>query len=273
MSSYQKFIKTATTYLRENQPLTPTIGVILGSGLGAFVDQLKDPHTIDYENIPYFPVSTVVGHSGKLTFGKIGDRSVMVMQGRFHLYEGYSLADVLFPIWVMRELGIEQLIITTACGGLQSKFQAGDLLLITDVINFTSHDPLSEIMSITTDRPIIRPHITQTERNQINEIAVDLNIELHEGVFAWVTGPNYETRAEIAMLRRFADVVSMSTLPEWMAAHHFGLRTLAFACITNVAVGKPKKTTHTEVITTARQASEKLSRLLVKIIEKSRFYH
>ncbi len=265
---YLQRIKEAVAYLKSYQDNAPTIGVILGSGLGDFANALVKPRCVLYKDIPNFPLSTVAGHSGSLIFGKIDKQAVVVMQGRFHLYEGYAISDVVFPIAVMQELGVQVLVITTASGGLNPNLRAGDLMLITDVLNLTFIEPLRSMwISEINPRPTKRQDQNASIRKVAEEMAMALGIRLQQGIFAWALGPNYESHAEIKMFRQFADAVSMSTVPEWVYANHVGMTTLGISCITNSAIAHAGETTHIEVITTAKRASKRLSKLLIKIIE------
>ncbi|RMH68984.1 MAG: purine-nucleoside phosphorylase [Gemmatimonadetes bacterium] len=256
----------AAAYVKTQDAGTPTFGIVLGSGLGAFVDRIHIHQQISYAEIPHFPVSTVKGHSGKLTLGTIAGQSVVVMQGRFHVYEGYPLRQVVFPVAVLHLLGVQTLILTTASGGLNRHFRPADLMLITDVINFTFTDPLRDFQKVHPQRPSIREMTSPQRIRQIEQAAQEAGLRLQRGVFAWAYGPNYESPMEIEMLRQFADAVSMSTVPEWMFAKALGLDVIGISCITNVAVGHVGETTHTEVITVANQASEKLSQLLIQFM-------
>jgi len=246
------------------------IGLILGSGLGDLVHKIENAKEVPYAAIPHFPVATVAGHGNRLVGGTLGGRNVIAMQGRFHYYEGYSLAEVTFPIRVMRRLGVNTLIVTNAAGGINPAFHPGDLMLITDHINFLGLNPLrGENLSELGPR---FPDMTEAYNGALARLAKEkarsLGIPLRQGVYAWVGGPSYETPAEIRMLRTLgADAVGMSTVPEVIVANHSGMKVLGFSCITNVAAGLGHaKLSHNEVVETAQKAGRDLQRLVQEII-------
>lgn len=246
------------------------IGLILGSGLGGLVEQIQDAKTIPYQDIPHFPVSTVAGHGSRLVGGTIKDKNVIAMQGRFHYYEGYTLAEVTFPIRVMQKLGITTLIVTNAAGGLNPDFKPGDLMLITDHINFMGINPLRG-----KNYPELGPRfpdLTEAYDPALHQLARNtaqsLGIPLQEGVYVWIGGPSYETPAEVKMLQRLGgDAVGMSTVPEVIVANHSGMKVLGLSCITNVAAGLGHtKLDHREVVETAQQGGKNLQILVYEII-------
>ncbi len=219
---------------------TPRISLVLGSGLGALADELESPVVVPYRDIPGFPASTAPGHAGRLVAGGLDGRPVFVMQGRFHCYEGYSASLVAFPVRVFKRLGVERLFLTNAAGGANPAFATGDLMLITDHINLTGQNPC-----IGANNSHIGPRFFDMTHAWDPELcaaarraAAELGMGLREGVYAWFTGPSFETPAEIRMARTLgADAVGMSTVPEAIAAAHCGLRTLGVSCITNLAAG------------------------------------
>ncbi|HHW06552.1 MAG TPA: purine-nucleoside phosphorylase [Clostridia bacterium] len=246
------------------------IGIILGSGLGGLVEQVQDAKVIPYDEIPHFPIATVAGHAGRLVGGTIGGRHVVAMQGRFHYYEGYNLEEVTFPVRVMNRLGVNTLIITNAAGGLNPLFRPGDLMLISDHINFLGLNPLrGENMPELGPRfPDMTRAYDASLRQLAREKARSLAITLHEGVYVWVGGPSYETPAEVRMLQALGgDAVGMSTVPEVIVANHSGMRVLGFSCITNAAAGLGHaQLDHVEVVETAQEGGRKLQELVCEII-------
>jgi purine-nucleoside phosphorylase len=232
--------ESAAQFLLLQTPLRPTIGLVLGSGLGGFADELSEATRIPYASIPSFPRSTAIGHAGQMVFGKAGDVAVAAMQGRVHLYEGYSPNEVAFPVRVFAKMGIRALILTNAAGGINLEYKQGALVLITDHINLQGHNPL---VGPNDDRFGSRfPDMTQAYFKPYREIALraarNLDKTVYQGVYAGLLGPSYETPAEIRYLRTIgADLVGMSTIPEVIVARHIGLKVLAISCVTNMAAG------------------------------------
>ena len=268
---YNKIMESVD-YIKIKVNRNPKIAVILGSGLGDLVNVVTDAEDIAYENIPNFPVSTVKGHEGKLVFGKINGVEVLLMQGRFHYYEGYTMKEVTYPIYVMKQLGIEKIIVTNACGGINKSFEPGTLMLINDFINLFGDNPL---IGVNDERLGTRfPDMSEPYKieliNKAKEIADKLNIKYGEGVYAGFMGPYYETAAEIVMIgRQGADAVGMSTVPETIVANYLGMDVLGIACITNMATGIQKvKHSHERVVETAKKASVDLCKWVVRIIEE-----
>ncbi len=255
----------------------PRIGLILGSGLSPLADQVVAAETIPYAEIPHFPVSTVAGHAGRLVIGELAGVSVCVMQGRFHYYEGYSLQQVTLPIRVMQRMGIKTLIVTNAAGGLNPDFAVGDLMLIEDHINFlgmTGANPLMgpNLEAFGTRFPPANRIYTPALRELADQAAAANHIELQHGVYIVLSGPNFETAAEVRMLRGWgADAVGMSTVPETLVAHHAGMAVLGISTITNIAIddlitaGEP---THEEVTEAGQIIVPKLVRLLMGVLGK-----
>lgn len=262
-------IKEAADFIA-NKINRPEIGLVLGSGLGDLVEQIEDPKIIPYQEIPHFPVSTVSGHAGRLVGGIIKGKNVVAMQGRFHYYEGYSLTEVTFPIRVMQKLGIRTLIVTNAAGGLNPDFQPGDLMLITDHINFLGINPLrgKNYSELGPRFPDMTEAYDPFLRQLARKAAQSLGITLQEGVYAWVGGPSYETPAEVRMLQMLGgDAVGMSTVPEVIVANHGGMKVLGLSCITNVAAGLGHtKLDHREVVETAQRGGQNFQRLICEII-------
>jgi len=255
-------VMESTNYMNERITAAPKIGIILGSGLGDLVNHMEEQVIIQYEEIPNFPRSTVEGHQGCLVFGKLQGKETVAMQGRFHYYEGYSMKEVTYPIYVMKQLGVETLIITNACGGINTSFEPGDLMIINDFINLMPGNPL---IGINDPRFGPRfPDMTEPFKLDLIEkaksVAEQLSISYKEGVYAGFMGPYYETAAEIRMIGRHgADAVGMSTVPETIAANYLGLDVLGIACITNMATGIQKvKHSHERVVETANRASAQL---------------
>ena len=248
---------SAATFLLSQTPLRPKIGLVLGSGLGAFADELTDAIRIHYSRIPSFPRSTAVGHPGQLVIGKAADVPVAVMQGRVHLYEGYSASEVAFPTRVLGRMGIRALILTNAAGGINLEYKQGALVVLSDHINLQGTNPL---LGRNDERFGPRfPDMTQAYYRPYRTLALEaarrLGRAVHEGVYAALLGPSYETPAEIRYLRTIgADLVGMSTVPEAIVARHMGIRILAISCVTNMAAGiLDKPLDHQEVLeTTAR---------------------
>ena len=219
-------IKTAVEFIQKKSKYTPEIGLILGSGLGSLADSIEDAEYYDYSSLPNFPVSTVEGHAGRLVIGKLKGKIVVAMQGRFHFYEGYSMTDVTFPVRVMKLLGVKTLVVTNAAGAVNTSFNPGDLMIITDHIK--------------------------------------------EGVYAMMSGPTYETPAEIRMVRVMgADAVGMSTVPEVIIAKHSGMNVVGISCLTNMAAGiLDQPLNHEEVIETSNMAKNNFINLMTSLIER-----
>lgn len=256
--------------LRQAVSYVPHTAVVLGSGLGAFADSIEKDCEIDYSDIDGFPVSTVSGHKGKLIFGTVGDKKIVAMQGRFHLYEGYGTDDVTLPIRVFQLMGIKNLIITNAAGAINTSFVPGDLMLITDHISLFCPSPLS---GVNDDRLGTRfPSMCDAYDRQLvaaaNTAAAQIGISLRQGVYCYCKGPMYETPAEIRALRLMGcDAAGMSTVPEVIAAVHGGLRVLGISCLTNMAAGiLDKPLSHSEVIETGKSVEKKFTELLNAVL-------
>lgn len=260
----------SAAYIQERIPQNPTLGIILGSGLGALVDIMEEKTVIPYGEIPHFPQSHVAGHAGNLVIGRIGNLVVAAMQGRFHFYEGFSMKEVAYPIYVMKLLGVRDLIVTNACGGINAGFRPGDLMLLTDYINMLGNNPLigpnDERFGVRF--PDMSEAYSRTLIAEAERAAEALGLAYQKGVYAIFPGPCYETAAEIrAYAHLGADAIGMSTVPETIAANYLGMRVLGIACITNMATGIAKeKHTHEEVMRIAGESSERLCSWVRKII-------
>ncbi|HEU5198972.1 MAG TPA: purine-nucleoside phosphorylase [Ktedonobacterales bacterium] len=267
-------VSEAVSFIRSKSSLQPKVAVILGSGLGVLADEIQDAVRLSYADIPHFPVSTVAGHAGMLVMGQLARQPVVAMQGRFHLYEGRTSQELAFPIRVFRALGAEMLIVTNAAGGLHPAYRAGDFMLIRDHIFLPGMAGLNPLIGPNDERigprfPALAGAYDPQLRGLAKEVAARLNISLHEGVYVMVSGPSFETGAEIAMLRGWgADAVGMSTAPEVVAARHAGLRVLGMSCITNAAIpGTEEQLNHEEVLATAEAALPRFLALMRGIIE------
>lgn len=248
----------------------PETAVILGSGLGNLVNELTDTYEIAYKDIPHFPVSTVEGHSGRLIFGKLGQKDIMAMQGRFHYYEGYSMKEVTFPVRVMRELGIQTLFVSNAAGGTNPTFEIGDLMIITDHINFFPEHPLrGKNISYGPRFPDMSEAYDRTLIARAKEIASQKGITLREGIYIGTQGPTYETPAEYRMFARWgADAVGMSTVPEVIVANHCGIRVFGMSVITDLGVeGKIVEVSHEDVQRAADAAQPRMTAIMREMIQ------
>jgi purine-nucleoside phosphorylase len=248
------------------------VGLVLGSGLGAFADDLEDALAIPYEEIPGFARSTVEGHAGRLVLGRVGGTSVVALQGRFHFYEGYALDEVTFPIRVLGLLGIKALVLTNAAGGLNNSFSQGALMLISDHLNLMGTNPL---LGANDPRFGTRfPDMSEVYDREFQEATIaearDMKLELKRGIYAALTGPSYETPAEIRMLRALgADAVGMSTVPEAIVARHMDIKVLGISCITNMAAGVlDRPIDHAEVMETGEAVRATFTELLTRTIPK-----
>jgi purine-nucleoside phosphorylase len=264
-------MEETTLYLRERITRAPAVVLVLGSGMGMLAEELADPVRLPYAEIPGFPRSTVEGHAGALVVGILEGVEVAVMAGRFHLYEGWSAAEVVAPIRALAVLGAELLLLTNAAGGVRTGMRPGDLMLIADHINLSGMNPLTGALVPGDQRfPDMSAPYDPEVRRRIMEFAVEKGIPVEEGVYAALLGPSYETPAEIRMLRRLgADAVGMSTVPEVIAARAMGMRTAAISCITNAAAGLgPGVLSHEEVLHVGAEARERLAALLKGVLPK-----
>jgi len=262
--------EAAARFIQKKTKLRPKIALVLGSGLGAFADEFSAATRIPYANIPHFPRSTAIGHAGQLVIGKVDGVEVAGMQGRVHLYEGYSAQDVAFPIRVFWRLGVKAVILTNAAGGVKKEFTQGRLVVISDHINLQGANPLSG-PNVEQFGPRF-PDMTNAYDKRFRELTLAagrrLNIGLGEGVYAALAGPSYETPAEIQYLRSIgADLVGMSTVPEVIAARHSGIRALGISCVTNAAAGVlDQPLDHNEVLETAEHVKSQFIGLLRAVI-------
>jgi purine-nucleoside phosphorylase len=265
-------IAAAVNVVRSRFARRPDAAIILGTGLGALAREIEVEHAIDYSDIPHFPLSTVESHAGRLLCGRLGGRTVVAMEGRFHRYEGYSLQQVTFPIRVLRALGAETLIVSNACGGMRAEWPAGDLMLIADHINLLGDNPLigPNDASLGPRFPDMSDPYDAGLRTLARAVAAERGLTLREGVYVAVTGPNLETRAEYRMLRTLgADVVGMSTVPEVIVAIHAGMRVLGVSIITDVCLPDTlKPTTVGEILAVAAAAEPKLTALVRGVLER-----
>jgi purine-nucleoside phosphorylase len=259
-------------YLEELMPARPSVGVVLGSGLGGFADELTDAVTVPYSDIPGWPRATAVGHDGKLAFGRIGECDTVVLSGRAHLYEGYSPARVTYPMRVLKLLGVQCVVLTNAAGGINLEYGQGALVLICDHINLQGVNPLAGANEddFGPRFPDMSEAYCARYRKVAKRTASELGIALHEGVYAAMLGPSYETPAEIRYLRTIgADLVGMSTVPEVVVCNHMGVKVLAISCVTNMAAGiLPHRINHDEVLETGRAVRTTFTRLLKAVIPR-----
>ncbi|HLS36453.1 MAG TPA: purine-nucleoside phosphorylase [Bacillota bacterium] len=264
-------IKEATQFIKSHTTYQPTIGLILGSGLGVLADDIENPDQLSYEDIPSFPQSTVEGHEGRLVIGTLNGKEVIAMQGRFHYYEGYSMKQVTFPIRVMKQLGVETIVVTNAAGGINESFDPGDLMIIKDQINFTGQNPLigPNDDELGERFPDMSAPYHKTLIEHANKCAKELSIPVQNGVYIGVTGPTYETPAEIKMFAKMgADAVGMSTVPEVIVANHAKMNVLGISCISNMASGiLDEPLSHTEVIETTEKVKANFIRLVKHIVK------
>ena len=263
-------IQETAAFLRGKMHTQPETAIILGTGLGSLANEITEKYEIAYKDIPHFPLSTVEGHSGKLIFGKLGQKDIMAMQGRFHYYEGYTMQQVTFPVRVMRELGIKTLFVSNAAGGMSPDFSIGDLMIITDHINFFPEHPLHgknipygprfPDMSEAYDRELIK---------KADKIAAEKGIKVQHGVYVGVQGPTFETPAEYRMYHILGgDAVGMSTVPEVIVANHCGIRVFGISVITDLGVeGKIVEVSHEEVQKAADAAQPKMTEIMRELIQ------
>jgi purine-nucleoside phosphorylase len=270
MGLYEQVQETVQAIRQRSAGMAPRVGIILGSGLGAFADGLERKVVIPYPELPHFPHSSVPGHAGRMVLGLVGGEPVVAMQGRVHSYEGYSSVQVAFPARVLCALGIRALVLTNAAGGINTQFGPGDLMAITDHINLSGWNALT---GPNDDRLGPRfPDMSRAYAPALRELLLESSrrtqVPLRQGVYVMVSGPSYETPAEIRMLRTLgADAVGMSTVPEAVAASHMGVPVVGISCITNLAAGVgDKPLTHDEVAETANRVAGIFSRLLTDFL-------
>jgi purine-nucleoside phosphorylase len=264
-------IKKTADFLKERMHTQPETAIILGTGLGSLANEITEKYEIKYEDIPNFPVSTVEGHSGKLIFGKLGNKDIMAMQGRFHYYEGYSMQEVTFPVRVMKELGIKTLFVSNASGGTNPAFEIGDLMIITDHINYFPEHPLRG-KNLYGDRfPDMSEAYSKELIQKALQIAKEKGIKIQQGVYVGTQGPTFETPAEYKLFRIFgADAVGMSTVPEVIVANHCKIKVFGISVITDLGVeGKIVEVSHEEVQIAADAAQPKMTTIMRELINRA----
>ena len=261
--NYLEKIKEASTYIANKSQYSPTIGMILGSGLGELADKIEDAEHYEYGDIPHFAVSTVKGHSGKLVIGHLEGQKVVAMQGRIHFYEGYSMKDITFPVRVMKDLGVDTLIVTNACGGMNEKLHVGALMLIEDHINFMHANPLigQNFEELGPRFPDMMDAYDKDLIALAKSVAKKQDLNIFSGIHSAVTGPTFETSAEMRMLKFMgADTVGMSTIPEVIVARHAGMRILGISAVTDMSGAE--EVSHDAVIAAAAEIKPRFIRLI-----------
>jgi len=265
-------IAESVEFISQKSKIKPKIAIILGTGLGRLAENIEEKEIIPYSEIPNFPLSTVQSHSGNLVLGKLGNKEVIAMQGRFHYYEGYSLREVTFPVRVMKKLGANTIIISNAAGGMNRFFKRGDLMLITDHINLFGDNPLigPNDEELGPRFPDMSKAYCQKLIELVKKVALKEKIRLQEGIYAGLTGPTLETPAEYRFLINIgADAVGMSTVPEVIVANHMGMKVLGISCITDLAIdGVAVKTSVEEILKAASDAEPIMTKLIEKVIKK-----
>ncbi|MDN5337337.1 MAG: purine-nucleoside phosphorylase [Thermotogaceae bacterium] len=272
MNEFVEKVKKATAFIEEHVKFKPKFAVVLGSGLGVIADSIQDPVVLKYPEIPGFPVSTAPGHKGELIFGKIYGKDIVAMNGRFHYYEGYSMKEVTFPIRVFQLLGVKYLFITNAAGGLNPEFDVGVPMIITDHINFMGDNPLigPNVEEWGPRFPDMSEPYNKELSKLAREVAKEEGIKIYEGVYVAVAGPNFETPAELRMLRHLgADAVGMSTVPEVIVANHGGIKVLGLSAITDRAVPDDlKPLTAEEVLEVAEKTGQKMAKIISGVLKR-----
>jgi len=270
MSKLLENIQETTAFIKEKISITPEVGIILGTGLGSLVDDIKNPEVVHYDEIPHFAVSTVESHAGRLIFGQLNSRNVMVMQGRFHYYEGYSMQQITFPVRVMRSLGCDTLIVSNACGGMNPQYTPGDIMIMEDHINMLGDNPLIGINEddLGPRFPDMSEPYTHSLIDLAEQVALNEKIKVQKGVYVAVPGPCLETRAEYRYLKTIgADVVGMSTIPEVIVAVHSGMKVLGFSVVTDACLPDALQPVNIqEILRIAGEAEPKLTALIKKVI-------
>lgn len=270
MSELMNQLQEAVSYIQSQYAYKPTAGVVLGSGLGNFANEIQVEKEIAYHDIPHFPVSTVKGHSGKLIFGELSGKKVLVMAGRFHFYEGYTPLQVTFPIRIMKLLGIETIFLSNASGCVNTNFKVGDLMIMTDHISFFSPNPLigPNEDSLGTRFPDMSEPYDKKLIQSAEKIGTDLGYDLKKGVYVAVTGPTFETHAEYRLIKAVGgDVVGMSTVQEVIVAHHAGMKVFALSVITDMGIrDNDEMITHEEVLAAAKNAEPKMTNIFKALI-------
>lgn len=271
LEAYRQKIQEAAQYIQEQGVEKPQFALILGSGLGELAEEIQDAVVIDYATIPHFPSTTVAGHANELVYGTLSGKKVLVMKGRFHYYEGHGLDVITFPIRVFKALGIENVFLTNAAGGVNATYKPGTLMMITDHINYAGPNPLigPNDDTIGTRFPDMTQVYYPPYREVIRQAANEVGVDLKEGVYTWYSGPNYETPAEIRMFRTLGtDAIGMSTVPEAIVANHAGMKVMGVSCITNMAAGMTgEKLDHSEVVEVTQRVKHQFKALVKKTIE------
>jgi purine-nucleoside phosphorylase len=265
-------VQETTDFLKKNLSRRPEVGIVLGTGLGNLATQITEKEEIAYEDIPNFPISTVEGHTGKLIIGKLGEKLVMAMQGRFHFYEGYDMKQVTFPIRVMYDFGIKTLLLSNAAGGVNPAFEIGDLMIISDHINLFPEHPLrgKNYNELGTRFPDMSEAYDKTLISKAEEIARENNINVKKGVYVGTQGPTFETPSEYKYFRIIrGDAVGMSTVPEVIVANHAGMQTFAISIITDLGIpDKISEVTHEEVQQIANHAQPYMTLIMKELINR-----
>lgn len=264
-------IKATANYIKERINATPEVGIILGTGMGGLVKEIEIKESIPYSEIPNFPVSTVDGHAGRLIYGTLGNREVLAMQGRFHYYEGYSMKEVTFPVRVLKSVGISHLFVSNASGGLNPDWHVGEIVIISDHINFFPEHPLrgKNESELGPRFPDMSKCYDERLRNKAKLIALENNIVVKEGVYVGVSGPTFETPSEYKMFRLLGgDLVGMSTVPEVIVARHMNLKVFGISIVTDSGVpGEIVEISHEEVQEVAMKAEPKMTLIMKKLIQ------
>jgi purine-nucleoside phosphorylase len=272
MQDLKTQIKEASDFIKSKTKLKPQVGIILGTGLGKLAEEISKEAVIPYDQIPHFPLSTVESHAGRLIFGKIADKAVMAMQGRFHYYEGYSMQQITFPVRVMKNLGAHTLLVSNACGGMNPLFAPGDIMVITDHINLFGDNPLIGLNddSLGPRFPDMSEPYTKSLIELVEQIALEEKIKIQKGVYVALSGPCLETRAEYRFLRAIgADVVGMSTVPEVIVAVHSAMKVLGLSVVTDACFPDALKPVNIqEILRVAAEAEPKLTLLMKRVVER-----
>jgi purine-nucleoside phosphorylase len=272
MTDLKRRISEARSYVRSKTSLKPEVAIILGTGLGGLAREIKRPVRIPYQDIPHFPVSTVLGHSGELVLGQLSGKKVVAMNGRSHYYEGYTMQEVTYPLRVMKFLGAKTLVVSNAVGGMNPFYRRGDIVLIADHINLMGDNPLigPNDDSIGTRFPDMSEPYSEKLLDLAEKTAVDLKIKVHRGVFVGVAGPNLETRAEYRFLRGIgADTVGMSTVPEVIVARHMNMKVLGLSIVTDLCLPDAlQPADHIKIMKAAQRAEPELTRLVKEVLKR-----
>jgi len=263
-------LEETVNFLKTQYNGIPTVGIVLGSGLGNFIDEIEVEKEVAYGDIPHFPVSTVEGHKGKLVFGKLNGKTIVAMAGRFFFYEGYTAQDVVFPIRVMKTIGVETLLLSNAAGGVNTSFKVGDIMIIKDHVSFFTPNPLigKNVAELGPRFPDMSEPYKKELIKKAKAIAAKNNFDIKEGVYVAVTGPTFETRAEYKLIQIIGgDVVGMSTVQENIAANHMGMQVFAISIITDLGIREEENIiTHEEVLHAAKEAEPKMALLFKELV-------